>query len=366
MKTKSLHFALAILGFITWSCTNTDELAQGSLKTSINTNAQELTVAINAISNSPGYQVLATSDFDKTTVIAKSAAYSPDPSVVDSILLTDINGVYDYNKANTYRNWKFSLLRYFEKTAESSHMVVRLPEEKVKNPRALNQFSLADTLLVNNYVIDLSDYQYRFNRYLWDYQMASTINIKGLDAGALSIQSSFKPANGYHFASEFVFANGYLTKCDYTSGDTARSVYSISKAGKIYYEEKFVAIKTKVDKRHRETEYSLTIGDVQITRKLGKNSLDSAKIYVAGVLQTNSKIEIVDVVTDSAEVCLTNHKRELKITFDDGTSTTINQLLSGSIDDIRTLFVSLRQTYFATSIVDRIAFDIYLNKTIGN
>lgn len=366
MKTKSLYLVLAMLGFITWSCTNTDELAQGSLKTSINTNAQELTVAINAISSSPGYQVLASSGLDNGVNIAKVS--SLEPVEIDSILLSDISGVYDYNKANTYRNWKFSLLRYFEKTAESSHMVVRLPEEKVKNPRALNQFTLADTLLVNNYVIDLSNYQYRFNRYLWDYQMASTINIKGVDAGALSIHSSFKPANRYHFASEFAFANGYITKCDFTSGDTARSVYSISKAGKIYYEEKFVAIKTSMAMRHRETEYSLTIGNVQIVRKLGKmmQSLDSAKIYVGGVLQTKSKIEIVDVVTDSAEVCLTNHKRELKITFDDGTSTTINQLLSGSIDDIRTLFVSLRQTYFATSIVDRIAFDIYLNKKINN
>jgi hypothetical protein len=57
-----------------------------------------------------------------------------------------------------------------------------------------------------------------------------------------------------------------------------------------------------------------------------------------------------------------NQKRELKITFDDGTSSTISELLGTSVTTIRTLFASLRLSSFAVSIVDWIAWDIYTNK----
>ena len=98
---------------------------------------------------------------------------------------------------------------------------------------------------------------------------------------------------------------------------------------------------------------------------MGKNGLDSAKVYVGGVLQTNSKIVIVDIdasTADGTDNSVINHKRELKITFDDGTNATISELLGTSVTTIRSLFSSLRQASFATSIIDWIAWDIYTNK----
>jgi putative Mn2+ efflux pump MntP len=72
---------------------------------------------------------------------------------------------------------------------------------------------------------------------------------------------------------------------------------------------------------------------------------------------------VVDIAAvDGTDVSVTAHKRELKITFDDGTSKTISELLGTSVETIRNLFISLRQSYFATSIVDRIAWDIYIKK----
>ena len=110
----------------------------------------------------------------------------------------------------------------------------------------------------------------------------------------------------------------------------------------------------------------MTIGNVEIVRQAGPNSLDSAEVYVGGVLQLNSKVQFVDnsatAAADGTEVTVTKHNRQLQITFDDGTTTTIETLLNGSIDNIRTLFASIRQTYFATSIVDWVAWDIYKNK----
>ena len=373
MKTNKIYVALFLMSFMAWSCTTQDSLSSKSFKTALTTNVQELTTAMEAISATPGYQVLSisnTTTASSSPSLVKSSITAFD-STYSSILLSDIAGVYEY-KANHYKRGGMSLLRFFTKTGDSSLMVVRLPEEKVKRPGNLLHFAPGDTALVNNYVVTLSNYQYKFNHYQgWNYQMASNINIKNVNAGNLNIQSSNSKQNGYKYASGFEFADGYKATCNYATGDTAVATYAISNGTKTLYEEKYTAIKTAQDNRHREREYSLTIGDVQIVRTQGHgmNSLDSAKVYVAGVLQLNAKVEIVDMTdststasTEDLDNCVMNHKRELKITFDDGTSSTISQLLGTSVDTIRNLFASLRQASFSTAIIDRIAWDIYTNK----
>jgi len=364
MKTRSYYAVLLLVSVISWSCSNSD-LSQTSLKSSINSNVQELATALNKISASSGYQVLATSSTSSSSAsYVKSSVVSAYDSTYNKILLSDIAGIYDYKASD--KKGPQSALRIFTKTGVSDLMVVRLPESKVKNPNALLRFSAGDTLLANDYIISLSKYQDYFrNAYTWDYEMASTINIKNVDAGALAIQSSNSEANGYKYASEFVFADGYKASCKYTSGDTAIATYSINDGSKVLYSEKYTAIKGSKEIRHREQQYSLTIGDVEIIREMGKNGLDSAKVYVSGVLQTNSKIEIVDInstVTDATDNSVINKKRDLKITFDDGTSATISDLLGTSVTTIRSLFASLRQSSFAVSIIDWIAWDIYTNK----
>lgn len=364
MKAKSLFLAAFMLGLISWSCSNKDGLNSSSntasLKTSISSGVQELTTALNAISTSAGYQVLA-GPADLTT---KSAVVSPLDTITHSLLLADIAGVFDY-KANTIKRGPNSIMRFFNKTAENPLMIVRLPEEKVKASKSMLRYNPADSLLVNNYVVTISQYQYDFNWFVsYNYKMASSIKIKDVDAGTLKITSSSSKANGYHFASEFDFPNGYVTKCKYVSGDTATSVYAILNGTKTLYEEKYTAIKSSTDFRHRETLFSLTIGNVQIMRDLkpGQASLDSAKVYVGGVLQLKSKVELVDKTTDPTDKCLTNQKRELKITFDDGTSSTFTELAGKVITDISSLFASMRQVYFATGIIDWIAWDVYTKK----
>jgi hypothetical protein len=180
-------------------------------------------------------------------------------------------------------------------------MIVRLPKEKVQKPGSLFMYNPADTLLTNNYVFTLNKYNYTFNKYLgWDYDMASNIQIESVNAGDLSIQSGNSKTSGYRFASQFAFADGYTTRCTYSLGDSAVSVYAVYKDDKALYEEKYTAVKSSGSNRHREREYTLTIGDVKIVRNQGKNSLDSAKVYVNNVLQSAAKVEVVDIATDDA------------------------------------------------------------------
>jgi hypothetical protein len=258
-----------------------------------------------------------------------------------------------------------SIMRFFNKTGVSSGMTVRLPEEKVNTWKSLLHYSPTDTLLANNFVVTLSDYQYKFIWFTgYNYQIASSIKIKDVDAGVLKIKSSSSKTNGYKYASEFAFPNGYQIDCQYASGDTAISSYAISKDAKTLYEEKYTAIKSKTDLKHKEKSFSLKIGNVLIERTLGLGhaSLDSAKVYVGGVLQLKSKVEIVDIVPDVTDQTVTRNKRELKITFDDGTSATFSELAGVAVTDITSLFASMRQVNFATNIIDWIAWDIYTKK----
>lgn len=361
MKSNKMFLLISAVALASWSCTS--DVSDGSLQSSLDNSAQKVSVAVQKITSSEGYQVLNSPAYSSSSA---SKVFSPTvDSTFNTILLADIVGEYEFNKANTYKRWKQPITNFFSKTADNaSLMIVRLPEEKIQKPNSLFIYNPADTLLTNNYVFSLNKYDYKFNRVLgWTYDMASTINVKTVDAGALSIQSSNSKEAGYKFASEFAFTNGYTTKSSFTTGDTAVSVYAIYEGAKVIYEESFTAVKTAANYRHREREYSMTIGDVKIIRQQGPSGLDSAKVYVAGVLQTTAKVEVVDIATvDGTDVSVTAHKRELKITFDDGTSKTISELLGTSVETIRSLFVSLRQSYFATGIVDRIAWDIYRQK----
>ena len=368
MKVKSFFPAILLLSILCWSCSNSD-FSQASLKDSMNKSVQDLTTAMNKIYTSNGYQILAISSgtaSNTSASLVKSSVAAFD-TTYSSILLTDIAGIYDY-KAVKNKKGGNKLFRFFTKSGISSDMVVRLPESKVKNPNKLLYYSPSDTLLVNDYVIDLSKYEYNFNHRLgWNYQMASTITIKNVNVGALAIQSSSSMSNGYKYASEFVFADGYKASCTYTSGDTAVATYAINDGSKVLYSEKYTAIRGTKGSKHKEKQYSLTIGNVEIVREMNHEKLDSAKVYVNGTLQTKAKVEIVDISTgattdDATDNSVINKNRELKITFDDGTSSTISDLLGTSVTTIRSLFASLRQSSFAVGIVDWIAWDIYTNK----
>jgi len=370
MKTKSYLLGLVLLSFLTWSCSNKDDVStsQGSFKVSMNTNVTNLTTAVTAITNSPGYQVLATSGTSNGPSMVKSAT-SNSGSVfstpLDTISLAAIAGTYDY-KASKYKKWSPAFFNFFSKTAASTDFIVRLPSSKVTKPGMLFHYSPADTLLVNNYVIDVSNYNYNFGRFLWNYDMTSTITIDNIAAGTLSIQTSRNKTNGYQYQSDFIFADGYDAKMTISTGDTILSDYTISKAGTVLFGEKFTSIKSATTTKHRENQYALTIGNVLIERSpsKGNNGLDSAKVYVGGVLQTKATVKFIDITSksDTTEFSIVGHNRDLQITFDDGTVQTVSQLLGSTITDVRTLFTSLRQVYFATNIVDWVAWDVYMNK----
>ena len=364
MKTKSLYLAVSLAVILFWSCSKTAVTPSGqsqvSLKSALTTGVQNLTTAVNSITTSAGYQVVQ----GPADLNTKSFEFSPMDTMTHSILLADIAGVYDY-KDTTVRVGRRSITRFFTKTSDSTLMVVRLPTSKVTNSRTLLRYSPGDTALVNDYVITLSAYDFTYRLFGgYNYQMASSTTIKGVPAGTYKIQSSRNKTTNAIFSAEYDFPDGYITKITYSAGDTAVSDYSISNGTTILYDEQYTSIRSDSLEQRRERNYSLTIGNVEIVRQLGqgKSSLDSAKVYVGGVLQVNAKVTVVNNTPGTVDNTVTSRNRDLLITFADGTTETISSLASTAIPNITALFTSLHQANFATAIIDWIAWDIYYDK----
>jgi hypothetical protein len=237
-------------------------------------------------------------------------------------------------------------------------MVVNMPLKKVQDPMSLRRYVPSDSTLTNNFSIAVSDYHNNYNSY-WDYDylLTSEISIDNVVAGDLNIKSVVSPTNGIQYASQYAFAGSYTAQYAYNSGDTTVSSFTILSGTTVLYQEKLLTLKVDTARFGRENKYILTIGNVQITRNSGTKAVT---ISVDGVLQPNATVTIVDQVSDpEASVC---KKRDIQITFEDGTTSTVSALIGKSISDIKTLFDSLHSVYFAAYVVDWIAYDIYYNR----
>jgi hypothetical protein len=338
---------------IIWSCTKNTGLDNNTpLKRAMNQSALNLNTAMTSISSTRAYSILT---INSGTL--KSAAIT-DASYKVYIPLDTIKGIYNYKPVNKPDKWGWSLIKFFTKTADNSKMIVNMPLKKVQDPRSLRQYVPSDSTLTNNFSIAVSDYHNNYNSYSdYDYILASEISVDNVVAGNLNIKSVVSPTNGIQYASQYGFSGSYTAKYAYNSGDTTVSSFSILSGTNVLYEEKLLTVKNDTARFGREHQYILTVGNVQIVRKSGNKAV---AVYVDGVLQTNAVVAIVDKSADTeASVC---KKRDVQITFEDGTITTVSALIGNSIDNIKTLFDSLHSVYFAAYIVDWIAYDIYYQR----
>jgi len=221
----------------------------------------------------------------------------------------------------------------------------------------LREYVASDSTQTNNFTMSVTNYYNNYNSYRdYDYVNVADISIDKVKAGSLNIKSLVNPTTGTQYASSFAFSNGYTAKYAYASGDTTVSSFAIVKASTTLFEEKLLTIKTDTARFGRESQYILTIGDVKLVR----NSNHTSQVYVKNVLQPKAVVAMVDVApTTEPSIC---HKREIQITFEDGTVATISSLISKSITDITTLFTSLHDVYFAAYVVDWIGYDIYYKR----
>jgi hypothetical protein len=354
MKRNIILSGLLFLSMLVWQCSKQPEagLANTSLRAALNTNTEKLSQAVNAIASSRGYEILNLNSSLKSEFLMDNAIFK------DSITLNAIKGIYEY-KPVSFNNWCFNCLsKLFTKTGDTSIFIVKLPSEKIFHPNRFQTVVPADSTLKNNFVISASAYNFYYTMgFLHNYKLTAGIAVNDTSVGNIDIQSDATSVSNFTYASSFTFPDGYNLKSSATSGDTASSSFSLSSTTETLLKETVYLIKTQGSK-FRERQYILDIGNVEFKKS---SATDSFTVSVGGVLQTKAKIQIIDQVNSTGEISIFRN-RDIQITFDDGTTTTLSALVGPSINLLRGLSASLQDVYFATNIVNYIAWNVYKNR----
>jgi len=348
---KSILILIAALSILVWSCAKTDSV-NSSLKQSVTKSVNAVNIAVGTISSSKAYEVLN----------ANSVATKSTESYADSVTLADVAGIYDF-KPDPFHFYDFYIPhRLFVKTGTSDMMIVNLPGKLVMHPRYLHDLNPLDSLLNNDFTIKASDYYFYFN-YLnkFDYRLAAGFSLDSTDIGHTEIICTADPTI-LSYTSTYTFPTGYSLSVSLQRNDSTISGFSLSKEGNVLMKETVIStpplegtgmgMGEDHEFRHRERLYILTLGNVEIRRGAG---LDSIQVYLDGVLQKHAGAKIIDSTGTDGSIC---HKRDILITFDDGTTTNLSTLIDPAKEALRTLVDALHRMNFAKNIVDYIAIGI--------
>ena len=339
---RNIFVLSVVAGLISWSCSKVE--SNLGLKQSFEKSVADINNAITRISETKGYQLI--------TLSGDPAKYGD--SFNDSITLGLIAGIYDYQPDPIPRDHFYYPYRLFKKTGTSDILIVNLPERMIFHPKYLHYYNPGDSVPENNFKISASDYHLYYTRWnSFDYKLTAGFNLDGTDAGSLDVNSTANSYMDRSSSSKFTFTEGYSIATEWQTGDTTVSSFELLKDDNVLLKETRVFIWNTYHKGERQ--YTITIGNVDIVRMTG---MDSIQVFLDGVLQKEAAAFITDTSDSTATIC---HKRDILLTFDDGTTAKLSELIDPALTKLRTLIDSLHSMYFAKNIVDYIAFSIYYN-----
>jgi hypothetical protein len=233
-------------------------------------------------------------------------------------------------------------------------MIVNLPQKLIFHPKYLHSFIKSDSVLKNDYTISATDYHFYYN--FWkslDYKLTAGLSLNSVDLGSLDISTVSHGFNSQSNQASYNFTGGYSISTSWQTGDTSKFSFSFLKDNNPLLIE--TNLFTGINLHKREKQYDLTIGNIEIKRGFG---IDSIQVFLNGVLQKNAGAKITDSA-DSTGTIFRN--RDIMLTFDDGTTTKLSTLLGPPLTQLKTLVNSLHDMYFAQNIVDYIAMNIFFN-----
>jgi hypothetical protein len=341
MKKSVLAIAI-VSGIIAGSCSRFEN-ERLNLKQSVEKSVGDVNHAISVISGTRGYKILCADD----------DALKSETDFRDSITLNMVSGIYDFNPDLSEYHKFFIPYKLFERTGESDMMVVNLPQELVLHPRFLCTSPPADSVLKNDFTITASDYHFFytwFNKF--DYKLNAGFTLDSEDLGNYDAVASGNEESGISYSTEYSFTEGYTIGVSYESGDSSVSTFTLADGDDILLKETKIRLR-KGGFHNKERLYILTLGNVEIRRG---TDIDSIQVYLDGVLQQEAGAKITDGTGEDGSFC---HKRDILLTFDDGTTMNLSELLDPSREILRTLFDSLHSMKLAKNIVDYIAIGIY-------
>lgn len=331
----------AILILITWGCSKV-ETKTLNLKASLERNIEDINNAVNYISTTKGYDMLRSS----------SPALKADESFNDSIKLDLIAGIYDYKPDLNHYHMFFIPYRLFERTGESEQIIVNMPEKLAFHPQYLHNINPFDTLLENNFTISTSDFHFYYSLFSQhEYKLTAGFTLDSEDIGTLDVETVGNSESGLEYSSEYTFDEGYKISVGFMSGDSAVTYFALTQDDDILMEE--TMIRKREDNQDIEKMYILTIGNIDIVKG---TEIDSIQVYLDGVLQQEAAAVIVDNSYIGASIC---HTRNILLTFDDGSTAKLSELITPARESLAILVDSMHSMNFATYVVNYIAISIY-------
>jgi hypothetical protein len=351
MKRNILAISV-VFGILAMSCSKTDSNLQNQpvgLKQSIEKNVADINTALNKISTTKGYQILSLG----ANPSAKAAI--PGTEFKDSITLALISGIYNYQPDTILMHHHMAFpFRLFKKTGTSNNMVVNLPQRLIFHPGYLHSFNTKDSVLKNDFTITATNYHFYYNTWSsLDYKLTAGLALNSADLGSFDISAVSNSSKERSNSSKYTFTGGYSILTAWQSGDTSKLSFALLKDNNpLLYE---TTLFTGTGFHKREKQYDLTIGNVEIKRGFG---IDSIQVYLGGVLQKKAGAKITDSADSTGTIC---NKRDILLTFDDGTTTKLSTLIGSPLTQLKTLVTSLHDMYFAENVVDYIALNIYYN-----
>lgn len=338
MKKNPLPLAL-LTGLLMWQCSGTENVP--SVKQSLDEGIDRISKAVNVISATKGYELMTISDMTKS-----GDGFS------DSINLDMISGVYEFMPDTfVYRHFSMPFWK-FGKTADSDVLIMNMPQKLVVRPGYLFHPDPDEAEFTNDFTVTASEYHfyYSFLR-KFDYRLYAGFTLEGEDIGKLEVASAGETFTGRSYFSRYSFTDNYSFEVAFAIGDTSVSSMALTEGDDLLLGEENHFIHSGF--RTFERKYILTIGDVQIVRSSG---VDSIEVYLAGVLQNSAAVVITDKDGAEGSVC---RNRDIELTFNDGTMARLSDLMGPSLEILKSLAGPMREMYFARRIVDHLAMTIY-------
>ncbi|WP_372641230.1 hypothetical protein [Ancylomarina sp.] len=355
MKKNIFYFGtLLLFSAALWSCSEDSDnnLEEDlSLVQLMEVKANALTDAVVNISESKGFEII-TVDDDASLKSGDDSRYAM------SITLNDIRGIYDYKKGVTEQQGttKYGYLRVFDKVDDSDSFILRLPKEKAMHPWKL--YVDEDAEYVNDFVITTNEYNYTYSGGMqFDYLLKSEIDIQDEKAGELFVDWSISENQNFEYASTFTFVDDYSVGVEFGLGEMFSYEFNLMKGDGILFREE-VEITKSDDTDKRELKYSLELGNIKI---IWNSESENYMVYRNDEFQEGAKIQIThNYESDDANVAFCRKGRDIKITFEDGTSIQLSELLSeGTLVLMDEIFSSMHDMKFVKHIVDKVAREVY-------
>jgi hypothetical protein len=340
---KNLIIVAVFFALASWQCSKLDQGKNNlNLKESLDQGVANINTAFEKIAGSKGYKLL-----NVTEAEAKS-----EYGFNDSIDLSLIAGIYEFKPDTVFRHYDFFPYRLFNKTGTSGKFIVNLPQELVFHPKHLHFFIYSDSVLKNDFRITANDYHFYYTWWnTYDYKLAADFDLNSVSIGSLDMTSSWSSGSESKFMTGFTFPEGYTITRSGQTGDTAKMVFSLAKGSDILLKESTMFTGDGFERKERQ--YDLTIGNVDIKRSTG---VDSIQVYLNGALQKKAGARIIDTADYNASIC---YKRDILLTFDDGTTAKLSDLISPSLTTLRSLSQALGEMYISKHIIDYIAISVY-------